>query len=95
MMVLGYKNLMIKAIILGILAIGESIAKRNENLHLSEDDSNDIDDASEETCVSGYCIDPTYDKLELPSTKPSHIRMNLEVIVIESRKVLKLKLHNI
>ena len=89
MMVLGYKYLMIKAVILGVFTIGVSIAKRNENVHLNEDDSHDIDDASEEACVSGYCIDPTYDKLELPSTKPSHIRMNLEVIETESREILK------
>ena len=89
MMVLGYKYLMFKAVIFGVFTIGASIAMRNENVHLNEDDSHDIDDASEETCVSGYCIDPTYDKLELPSTKPSHIRMNLEVIVTESRKFLK------
>ena len=80
---------MIKAVILGVFTIGVSIAKRNENVHINEDDSHDIDDASEETCVSGYCIDPTYDKLELPSTKPSHIRMNLEVIVMESRTFFK------
>ena len=89
MMVLGYKYLMIKAVILGVFAIGVSTAKQNENVQLNEDDSHDIDDASEETCVSGYCIDPTYDKLELPSTKPSHIRMNLEVIETESREILK------
>ena len=89
MMVLGYKSLMIKAVVLGVFTIGVSIAKRNENLHISEDDLHDIDDASEWTCVSGYCIDPTYDKLELPSTKPSHIRMNLEVFVIESREIFE------
>ena len=33
----------------------------------------------EDTCVSGYCLDPTYNKLELPSSKPSHVRINLEV----------------
>ena len=89
MMVLGYKYLMIKAVILGVFTIGVSTAKQNENIQLNEDDSHDIDDASEETCVSGYCIDPKYDKLELPSTKPSHIRMNLEVIETESREILK------
>ena len=34
----------------------------------------------EDTCVSGYCLDPTYNKLELPSSKPSHVRINLEVL---------------
>ena len=37
----------------------------------------------EDTCVSGYCLDPTYNKLELPSSKPSHVRINLEVIKID------------
>lgn len=36
----------------------------------------------EDTCVSGYCLDPTYNKLELPSSKPSHVRINLEVMKI-------------
>ena len=89
MMVLGYKHLMIKAVVLGIFIIGVSMAKWNENLHINEADLHDIDDASEWTCVSGYCIDPTYDKLELPSTKPSHIRMNLEVFLIESREIFE------
>ena len=88
-MVLGYKYLMIKAVVLGVFTIGVLMAKRNENPHINEDDLHDIDDASEWTCVSGYCIDPTYDKLELPSTKPSHIRMNLEVFVIESREIFE------
>ena len=37
----------------------------------------------EDTCVSGYCLDPTYNKLELPSSKPSHVRINLEVAKID------------
>ena len=37
----------------------------------------------EDTCVSGYCLDPTYNQLELPSSKPSHVRINLEVLKIK------------
>ena len=37
----------------------------------------------EDTCVSGYCLDPTYNKLELPSSRPSHVRINLEVAKID------------
>ena len=33
----------------------------------------------EDTCVSGYCLDPTYNKLELPSSEKNHVRINLEV----------------
>ena len=42
-------------------------------------DSSCIKSKGEDTCVSGYCLDPTYNKLELPSSKPSHVRINLEV----------------
>ena len=34
----------------------------------------------EDTCVYGYCLDPTYNSLELPSkVTATHIKMNLEV----------------
>ena len=74
----------IKAVILIIFAIDVSLAKRNGEDQLRGTNYDSIDDFSEETCVSGYCIDPSYDKMEFPSSKPSHIRMNLEVIRMES-----------
>jgi len=34
----------------------------------------------EDTCVYGYCLDPSYNTLDLPSkTVATQIRMNLEV----------------
>jgi hypothetical protein len=34
----------------------------------------------EDTCVYGYCLDPSYNTLELPSkVTATHIKMNLEV----------------
>ena len=34
----------------------------------------------EDTCVYGYCLDPSYNSLELPSkVTATHIKMNLEV----------------
>ena len=35
----------------------------------------------QEQCVEGYCLDSTYNKLELPSPK-THVRVNLEVLDI-------------
>ena len=46
-----------------------SVAKQNKNK------------APKDTCVSGYCLDPAYNKLELPPTMPAHVRINLEVNV--------------
>jgi hypothetical protein len=34
-----------------------------------------------DTCVSGYCLGPSYNPLDLPSPGVTHIRMNLEVKV--------------
>ena len=42
----------------------------------------------EEKCVEGYCIDSTYNKLELPTPR-THVKVNLEVldvIRIDDRK---------
>jgi hypothetical protein len=34
----------------------------------------------EDTCVYGYCLDASYNSLELPSkVKATHVKMNLEV----------------
>jgi hypothetical protein len=41
----------------------------------------------EDTCVYGYCLDPTYNSLELPSKiTATHIRMNLEVHLLHFNK---------
>ena len=61
--------------------------KRNRERHERDRNSGnnggngakDKKNVAEDTCVNGYCIDPLYNKLELPSTKTSHVRINLEV----------------
>ena len=45
-----------------------------------ENKSKGVSNTRSDICISGHCIDSTYNKLELPSSKPSHIRLNLEVI---------------
>ena len=44
----------------------------------------------EDTCISGHCIESTYNKLELPPSHPSHVRLNLEVV-----RIIKTKSRNI
>ena len=65
-----------------IVIIENSIVMSGKGRKIQDDNSNKSWKDSikgEPTCVSGYCLDPTYNKLELPSSKPSHVRINLEV----------------
>ena len=55
------------------------VGKRNRDRHGAGNGAKDKKNVQEDICVSGYCLDPTYNKLELPATKPSHVRINLEV----------------
>ena len=57
------------------------VGKRNRDRHGNGNGAKDKLKVAEDTCVNGYCLDPTYNKLELPSTKKSHVRINLEVIM--------------
>ena len=71
--------LILIAVIILVFATDLLVGKRNKDRHGGGNGAKDKKAAQEDTCVSGYCIDPTYNKLELPSTKPSHVRINLEV----------------
>ena len=55
--------------------------RQNRDRHGNGNGAKDKLKVAEDTCVNGYCLDPTYNKLELPSTKKSHVRINLEVIM--------------
>lgn len=57
-----------------ILALAPDMmaSKRNKNRHPEKEEP-------EDTCVNRFCLDPAYNKLELPETKKTHVRMNLEV----------------
>ena len=74
--------LILVAVIILVFATDLLVGKRNKDRHGGGNGAKDKKGAQEDTCVSGYCIDPTYNKLELPSTKPSHVRINLEVSTI-------------
>ena len=52
--------------------------EKNKSKHISLID--------EDVCISGHCIESTYNKLELPPSQPSHVRLNLEVIKIMYNK---------
>ena len=67
------------AVIILVFATDMLVGKRNRDRHANKDGAKDKKVIQEDTCVSGYCIDHTYNKLELPATKPSHVRINLEV----------------
>ena len=66
-----------------VMSIDPSMSKLTNKRHRSVDRDENKNDDDEKTCVSGYCIDPTYNKLELPPSMPSNVRMNLEVIVFK------------
>ena len=77
--------LILIAVIILVFATDLLVGKRNKDRHGGGNGAKDKKGAQEDTCVSGYCIDPTYNKLELPSTKPSHVRINLEVTMINTK----------
>ena len=71
--------LILLAVIILIFATDLLVGKRNRDRHGGGNGAKDKKNVAEDTCVNGYCIDPTYNKLELPSKQPSHVRINLEV----------------
>ena len=73
------------AVIILVFATDMLVGKRNRDRHANKDGAKDKKVIQEDTCVSGYCIDHTYNKLELPATKPSHVRINLEVRRVQNR----------
>ena len=61
-------------------AIAPLDGKRNrDRRNNGENSGNDRKTKKEDTCVMGYCLDPMYNKLELPTSDKTHVRMNLEV----------------
>lgn len=57
--------------------------KRNKERHNRESTKKAEESVKKvDTCVSGYCIGPTYNSLELPSTGRQDVKMNLEVCSI-------------
>lgn len=56
------------------------IRHRRDNEAGAKESSGAKKKKKEDTCVYGYCLDPTYNTLELPSKiTATHIKMNLEV----------------
>ena len=72
--------LILLAVIILIFATDLLVGKRNRDRHGTGNGAKDKKIAAEDTCVNGYCIDPSYNKLELPPKQPSRVRINLEVI---------------
>ena len=57
------------------------IRHRRDNDGGAKESSGNKKKKKEDTCVYGYCLDPSYNTLELPSkVTATHIKMNLEVI---------------
>ena len=71
--------LIMTAVIVLVFATDMLVGKRNRDRHGAGNGAKDRKIVEEDTCVNGYCISPSYNKLELPSSKPSHVRINLEV----------------
>ena len=81
--------LILLAVIILTFATDLLVGKRNRDRHGSGNGAKDKKTA-EDTCVNGYCIDPTYNKLELPSKQPSHVRINLEVNTLHDDIISKI-----
>ena len=80
--------LILLAVIILTFATDLLVGKRNRDRHEARNGAKDKKTA-EDTCVNGYCIDPTYNKLELPSKQPSHVRINLEVNTLHDNVTTK------
>ena len=65
-----------------ITGINLVFGKRMRGRDKYENKSKHVSMIAEDTCISEHCIESTYNKLELPPSHPSHVRLNLEVIKI-------------
>jgi hypothetical protein len=79
MRLLAIQYLILIAVIILIFATDLLVGKRNRDRHNAGNGAKDKKTVAEDTCVNGYCLDPTYNKLELPPTQPSNVKINLEV----------------
>ena len=70
--------LVLVTVIILVFSTDLLVGKRNRDRHGAGNGAKDKP-KQEGTCVNGYCLDPAYNKLELPPTKPSKVRINLEV----------------
>ena len=71
--------LILLAVIILIFATDLLVGKRNRDRHGAGNGAKDKKNVVEDTCVNGYCIAPDYNKLELPPSQPSNVKINLEV----------------
>ena len=62
------------------------LGKRVRGRYKEENKSKHVSKIGEDICISDHCIESTYNKLELPPSHPSHVRLNLEVIEIMHNK---------
>ena len=76
---LASKYLIFVNLIIFAFSIGRIIGRRDGDGRETGMVSMDNLMTAKGTCVNGYCLDPSYKKLELPPTSPAQVRINLEV----------------